>query len=245
VNVFLENENSKRSKESPIPKNHALEKRIRQNKLAESIKMEIDQLPALDLDALDHKKTVLVIVDMLEGFTRIGNLKSDKVEALIPEICAITTYCKDKGIDILAFADEHDENSPEFALYGPHCIKGTKESEVVPEILEAAENRLTIIGKNSNDGYFEKVFQGWLSQNPHKTQFVVVGDCTDLCVKAFAQSMKYHFDRMNHQEGSVLIPANAVATYEAPNHNAFFKHYEALDEMKDKGIGIYSQTKKA
>ena len=60
-----------------------LEKEILQNQLAKIYKAEIDKQPVLDLKKFKKDNTVLVIIDMIEGFTRIGNLKSDRIKEKI------------------------------------------------------------------------------------------------------------------------------------------------------------------
>lgn len=212
-----------------------------QNQLVKVYKREIDKLPELKIDDFSKDNTALIIVDMIEGFTRIGNLKSPRIEGKISHIAEIAAKCKKAGIKTIAFADEHGEDSPEFKTYGPHCIKGSKECEVVQEIREAAGAGMLRIAKNSNNGFLEEEFQQWLKANKDIKNFIVVGDCTDICVSAFSESIRSYLDRENIMNGRVLIPESAVATYDAPWHNGDFKHYDSLINMKERGVEIFSK----
>ena len=53
----------------------------------------IEKQPVLDIKEIEPEKTVLVIVDMINGFAREGALKSPRVEEMIPEICRISKLC--------------------------------------------------------------------------------------------------------------------------------------------------------
>lgn len=226
-----------------IEKKIDIKKEILQNQLAKIYKSEIESLPKLNIENFSKDNTALVIIDMIEGFTRIGNLKSDRVEKKIVPIANLAKEFTQKEFKILAFADQHDENSPEFDVYGEHCIKGSKECEVVQEIKDVVKDNLLVIPKNSNNGFIEDAFQNWLKVNENINNFIVVGGCTDICIDVFSNSMKSYMNQKN-KKGVVAIPESLVATYDIPGHNGEFKHYEALVNMKEKGIDIYSGLKK-
>lgn len=117
----------------------------------EEMKKFLEERPDLDIKELNSKETVLVIVDMINGFCKEGNLSSPRIKALIPETERILRLCKENEIKAIAFADSHSEDSPEFSSYPSHCVRGTWESEVVDELKEVAE--LKIINKNSTNGF--------------------------------------------------------------------------------------------
>jgi nicotinamidase-related amidase len=195
--------------------------------------------PLLDINQLDSTKTCLVIVDMINGFAREGALKSSRIENLIPEISWLSKKCDEKGIKKIAFADCHDFASPEFNSYPTHCIKGTHESEIVDEIREIGG--YTKIAKNSTNGFLEEEFQNWLSENMQINTFVVVGDCTDICVQQFAITLKTWFN-MQNKNSRIIIPINMVDTYDIGTHNGDLMNACALYNMFINGIElVYSK----
>lgn len=201
------------------------------------------QQPHLDLAQLPLDRAVLVSVDMNEGFTRKGPLSSPRINALSPEVARVHRRCRDLGIPMLVFTDSHDQNSPEFiengGSYPTHCLAGTEESEPIPEIQEIGG--YTLIPKNSTNGYLEPAFQAWRRQNPDRTVFVVIGDCTDICVSHFATTLKADANRQN-QTVRVIVIGSAVQTYDAPWHPGDLLHVMALFMMHGNGIEIAPQV---
>lgn len=199
----------------------------------------IERLPGVSLDELagegGPEGTVLVVVDMVNGFAREGALKSDRVEAIIPEIEIISRKCDSKGIRKLAFADCHTEASLEFKAYPAHCIKGTREGEMVDELKNVGGYH--IISKNSTNGFLEEEFQNWLRLNEKVRNFILVGDCTDICILQFAVSLKTYFN-IRDIESRVIVPVNAVDTYDLGLHNAELLNIMALFMMMGNGVEL-------
>lgn len=195
----------------------------------------VAKLPELKLKDLQGKQTALVIVDMINGFAREGALKSQRVEELIPEIAKLSKKCDELKISKLAFADSHTEASPEFDAYQAHCMLGTYESEIVDEIKEAGGYRL--IPKNSTNGFLEEEFQRWLKENQQIDTFIITGDCTDICIQQFAITLKTWFN-MHNKRVRVIVPVNAVETYDLGLHNGDLVNVMALYNMITNGIEI-------
>ena len=95
-------------------------------------------LPSLALSTLDSESTALFVVDMVEGFARQGAMASPRVEALIAPIAALAGRCEAAGIPVVAFADTHAPDSLELQAYPPHCLRGTEEARLCPEIAAGA-----------------------------------------------------------------------------------------------------------
>lgn len=193
------------------------------------------KLPILQLKDLQGKEAVLVIVDMINGFTREGALKSARVEELIPEITELSKMCDKLDISKLAFADCHTEASPEFDAYPAHCMQGSNEGEIVDEIKGIGGYKL--IPKNSTNGFLEEEFQKWLKENQQINTFIITGDCTDICVQQFAITLKTWFN-MQNKKMRVIVPINAVETYDFGLHNGDLVNVMALSNMITNGIEI-------
>lgn len=192
-------------------------------------------LPELSLQELQGNQTVLVIIDMVNGFARKGSLKSPRIEELIPEITKLAKSCNDLGIKSLAFADCHTEESPEFEAYPLHCLAGTVEGEIVDEIKEVGG--YTLIPKNSTNGFLEEEFQKWLNENQHIDTFIIVGDCTDICIQQFALTLKPWFN-LHNQKVRIIVPINAVETYDLGAHSGDLMNVMALYNMMGNGIEV-------
>lgn len=198
----------------------------------------LDRLPAINLKDLDNKKTAFVIVDMINGFTREGTLKSPRVEALIPQIAVLSKACGSMEITKLAFADCHTGLSPEFGAYPVHCMSGTAESEMVDELKEAGG--YILIPKNSTNGFHESQFQDWLKANPQIDTFIVVGDCTDICIQQFTVTLKTWFN-MQNLKSRIIVPLNCVDTYDLGMHNGDLMDIMALYSMMGNGVEIVQE----
>ncbi len=193
------------------------------------------KLPSVQLKALQRQQTVLVMVDMVNGFAREGALKSPRVEGLIPEIAALSKACDEMHMKKLAFADCHTKASPEFDAYPEHCMMGTAEGEIVDELKNIGG--YTLIPKNSTNGFLEEEFQNWLQENEQFNTFIITGDCTDICIQQFAITLKTWFNLRN-QKVRVIVPVNTVETYDSGMHDGDLMHVMALYNMMINGVEV-------
>jgi nicotinamidase-related amidase len=201
---------------------------------------KISELQELNIRDLKFDNSVLVIVDVINGFTSEGYLQSPRVEGIVADIVETMKTCMKLGIPVLAFADSHNENSPEFEAYAAHCLEDTSESEIVNEIKEIGGYRLIL--KNSTNGFLEKEFQDWLRNNSQIDTFIIVGDCTDLCIQQFALTLKTWFN-MNNRKSRLIVPENIVDTFDYDIHNGDLMHVIALYNMLSNGIEVISKLK--
>ncbi|MCG8484097.1 MAG: cysteine hydrolase [Clostridia bacterium] len=202
----------------------------------------LNELKELDIKDCESKKTVLVIVDVINGFVREGALKSERIESIIPEIACLSKACDALGIEKLAFCDYHTQESPEFDAYPPHCLAGTFEAEIVDEIKNIGGYKL--IPKNSTNGFLEEAFQEWLEQNIDKDTFIITGDCTDICIQQFAITLKTWFN-MKNRKSRVIVPMNMVETYDFGVHNGDLVNTMALYNMMINGVEVVKKCRPA
>lgn len=217
-------------------------KAIEKNKLIEksqdilkSVLEIIEGLPNIKLNSFKGENTVLVIVDMINGFVNEGSLKSERVKELIPEIIKLIKLCQGSKITTLAFMDSHSKFCPEFESYPEHCIMGTSESELVKEIEEIGE--YILINKNSTNGVLEKEFIKWLEDNSNVTNFIIAGDCTDLCILQFSLALKAYFN-MKNIKSNIIVPMNVVDTYDMGIHDGDLMNVFALYNMYVNGVKV-------
>jgi len=122
----------------------------------------------IDLSKLNKDKTALFVVDMVNGFVYTGPLSSPRVAAIAKNVAELNE--KTKGYKKVFFLDSHEEQSQEFSSFPLHCLKGTIEAELIPELkTEASEGQETLyIEKNSTNGFNSKEFKNWFAKNMDK-----------------------------------------------------------------------------
>lgn len=134
----------------------------------------------------------LLIVDMLEGFTRQGVLASPRVEALIPKQVEFIRKMPDCSYVLFA-CDSHMPDDSELRRMPIHCMKGTAEAAICPEIFNAVANerrfRYDIIEKTTHSAFFGTNADEIVALNG--TQWVVIGCVTDICIAANVMELDY------------------------------------------------------
>jgi nicotinamidase/pyrazinamidase len=94
----------------------------------------------------------LLIVDMLKDFVEDdGALKVEGAKEIVPFIRGFRAGFKKEGAPVLYLCDSHKKNDPEFELWPPHCIEGTKGAEIVDELKPDEDDY--IIKKTTYSGF--------------------------------------------------------------------------------------------
>lgn len=204
---------------------------------AESMIKEIESLEPVSISKLDCKTTMAVFVDIINGFINEGAMASDRVGEIIPYNARLLKMCNEKNILTAAFADCHEKNAAEFASFPPHCVKGTRESEIVDELKE--QGGYILIPKNSTNGFNEQKFRDLIECHPEICTFIVTGDCTDICVLQFCLALKTYFTAQDKLV-KIIVPISCVETYDAPFHSSDLANLAAYKLLKDSGIAFVS-----
>lgn len=213
-------------------------KEIDWNKVEKTLKIILENFSTLreiSVKDLPVKKTALIVIDMVNGFVKKGPMSSLRIYEINQKVASLVKICNSYGISCVAFTDVHTANSPEFLAYPPHCLVNTKECQLTEEIKKAGF--LFIVPKNSTNGFLEPVFKYWLEKNPEIDHFIIVGDCTDLCINQFSTTLKAEFNRRN-QFSRICIPMNLVETFDSDFHNGDFMNLISLYEMQLNGIEL-------
>jgi len=162
----------------------------------------------------------IIVIDMLQGFLKEGYplYCGPSAQAIIPNILALLAEEKNKGSAVIFVADCHRPDDLEFKVFPPHCVAGTIEAEVIPELYPFATE--DIITKQRYSGFFETTLDDILRKiGPEK--LIVCGVCTDICVLhtvADARNRGY----------SVEVPVNCVASFDAEAHRWALRHMEKI-----------------
>ena len=178
-------------------------------------------------------KEICVVVDMINGFINEGPLSDPSINQIVPKtIEVIESFLKDKK-DVLAFQDAHTDDALEFMNYPPHCLKGTSESDLIPE-LKVYEKNMLQIEKNTTNGFFAPGFQDYLKANPDLDSVTVVGCCTDICVLQFVETLKT-FSQTINKDIEVKVVKDAVDTFGMEGHEKEVFNSTSLKLMQSCG----------
>lgn len=211
-------------------------------------------LPGISVQSLKNKSKNIALIseDMVKGFCRSGALSSPNVAAIIPRVTEVFEKLDAIGVShFLLFQDTHDPHACEFTTYPSHCVVGTDESKTIPELTSLPfADKFTIFEKNSLSSFWKTEFNQWLKTHPEVDTFIVVGDCTDICVYLVAVELKTMADSVNKKR-RVIVPADCVATYDMPvekalklktlPHDASFLHLLFCYHMRLNGIEVVSR----
>lgn len=183
-------------------------------------------------------ETLLVIVDMINGFINEGALSDPAINRITPNIIKGVKYCLDNKQPILAFRDSHTEDSLEFKSFPPHCLENTSESELIAE-LKPFESSFKTLLKNSTNGFVQPEFLDYFKEvNPSKV--VITGCCTDICVLQFTLGLKGYINQHNLPI-ELYVPKNAVATFNSPVHNAAQMDEISFNLLAAAGVQVIDQ----
>jgi nicotinate phosphoribosyltransferase len=124
--------------------------------------------------------TAVLVIDMLRGFFAKGYplYCGDAARRIIPNIRKLLEQESAKGSRIFFICDSHTPDAPEFKVFPPHCVAGTPEAEIVPELARFAGE---FIPKTRYIGFFEGALADKLEEiDPEKV--IVCGVCTEICI---------------------------------------------------------------
>lgn len=199
----------------------------------------LDDQKSVKIAEFSPQNTALVVIDMVNGFVKCGNLSSDRVLKINAPIAALCAEVKARGIQTLAFADTHTNDSVEFLSYPSHCLEGTEEANLSDEIARVGDIKL--FPKNSTNAFLAPGFCNWLKENPEIKNFLLVGCCTDICVEQFALTLKAHFNE-NNQKSRIIVVSSLVQTYHSDFHHADLLQLLSLYQMHLGGVEIVSRV---
>ncbi len=173
----------------------------------------LEALPAGEIFA-NPAECALLSIDMTNAFAREGNLASPRVAALIEPVTQMMRTAWGNGVRNFILAhDCHSAKAEEFDAFAPHAVCGTAESEAVDEIKALPFfNEMTIFEKNSIDPSQSTGLNEWIEAHPQVKTWIVVGDCTDLCIYQTVMHLRTYANARD-LDWRVVVPADCVDTY--------------------------------
>lgn len=187
----------------------------------------------LNINKLNNEKTLILNVDMINGFITEGALHSPNIKRIIPTILELNQKL-DRAV-VRFFADAHEEDSLEFKSFPIHCLSGSTESEIVKELEELAKSHV-VYYKSTTNGFWCYEFKKLIENNSFKN-ILITGCCTDICVMNLALTLNTYFISVN-EDVNIIVVEDAVDTFDAPGHNADIFNSMSLNILKSNGIKV-------
>ena len=164
---------------------------------------------------------VVIVVDMQRGFLEEGHPLYCGPEArrVIRPVLNCLEKAVGQGAQLFFTADTHDPGDKEFKMWPPHCLRGSEEAEIIPE-LSLYLSQGTLVQKRRYSAFFETDLAERLTAlQPEK--IVICGVCTDICV------MHTVADARN-RDYNVVVPEDCVASFDPEAHAFALKHMEKI-----------------
>lgn len=195
---------------------------------------EVNNLETLNINEYSSEDTMIVMIDMINGFCKFGPLSSDFVNQMVPKMSEFLDTAIKQEIPIVSYRDAHPEDAKEFNFFPPHCVAGTDESNLVDEL---ARPELIDVTKNSTNAFLAKnpldLVKGTAIKN-----VLVIGCVTDICVRDFTATFVKHLQQIN-QDTNVYLIENLVDTFHIEGiHDRQVEHMLALYQLKNMGVQL-------
>ena len=153
----------------------------------------------------------LIVVDMLVGFIEEGRPLDcgETARAIVPFVLDKAREFSDRGDPVIFIADHHEPGDAEFERFPPHCIVGSEEAKVVPELKPFVKDKF-LIPKTRYSGFFDTRLAYILEQiKPELVE--VVGVCTNICVL-------YTVEELRNRDYPTVVHRDGVASFNSQAH---------------------------
>ena len=180
----------------------------------------------------------LIVVDMVNGFVKEGVLHDERISFVIPNQVELIKKYNDEEELVVFIKDTHDEDAVEFKRFGntKHCVRGTREAELVDELLPYEKKDNTIsIEKNSTSFMEAPEFRKLVSELTNVKQYDIVGCCTDICDFNGSMGLANYCDQWN-RDVDIIVHTDAIATYSEDIRGEYVDAAYLL--MKQQGIKL-------
>jgi len=170
----------------------------------------------------------VLVIDMLRGFLEEGYplYCGEPARGIIPNVQRLLERELGQGSKVFFLCDHHAPDDLEFKMFPPHCITGTAEAEVIPEL---AQYQGEVIPKRRYSAFFDTPLDEKLSQlKPDKV--IVCGVCTDICVMHTVADIR-------NRDYEVEVPVDCVASFDEEAHRFALEHIEKVLGAKLTSMG--------
>lgn len=161
----------------------------------------------------------VIVVDMLRGFLEnpYPLFCGERSRRIIKPVQELLRQEQSKGSKIIYCSDNHDQDDCEFQMFPRHCVTGSIESQVIPELSSFPGE---VIPKKSFSCFFKTPLASKLETlKPDKV--IICGVCTDICV------MFTSADARNY-EYVVEVPVDCVTSFNDIGHAFALEHMQKV-----------------
>ncbi|MGH9572067.1 MAG: cysteine hydrolase family protein [Candidatus Acidiferrales bacterium] len=171
-----------------------------------------------------------------------GKLYVPGAENSIPNIRRLVGAAESSGTTLISSACAHSENDPEFAVFPPHCIKGTDGAQIIPEGMKKDyalipndpsfklpanifDSPQIVIQKQVLDVFSNPHTETLVERISSDAKYVIFGVVTEFCVQYASKGL---LDRGRQ----VFIVHDAIETLDAK------KGQETIDDLTLRGAHL-------
>ncbi len=160
-----------------------------------------------------------MVIDMLRGFLEESYplYCGDRARSIITNIQKLLQEETDRGAKVFYLCDSHAPDDPEFKLFPPHCIEGSPQAELIPELSQYPGE---VIPKKRFSGFYDTALEERLKEVKPDT-LLICGVCTDICVLHTAADAR-------NRGYEVEVPVNCVASFDEKAHFSALEHMEKV-----------------
>ncbi len=161
----------------------------------------------------------VIVTDMLRGFLEEGYplFIGARARRIIPNIQALLERELATGAKVFYICDAHDPDDLEFKIWPRHCVAGTVEAEVIPEL---AKYPGETIPKKRYSGFYGTDLDARLKAlKPDK--LIICGTLTNICVLHTTANAR-------NRDYDVEVPVDCVASNNEADHVAALEHIKKV-----------------
>jgi len=171
----------------------------------------------MQIDAIDPKKTAMIVVDMQNDFVASGAvMETPAARAVVPKLVDALKICRDVGIKVIYTAHVHRRDGCDMGLFDDMhppisnraaLVDGTPGVDIYPELAPAPAEH--VIKKHRYSGFFGTDLDIILREWGVDT-VIISGTTTENCCHATARDAMFRNYR-------VVFLSDATATYDYPD----------------------------
>ncbi len=161
----------------------------------------------------------VIIIDMVRGFLESPYplFCGERSRGIIQPVQELLHRELANGAKLLYLCDNHDRDDYEFNMFPRHCVAGSVESQVIPELSSFPGE---YIPKKRFSAFFKTPLASRLEAiKPEKV--IICGVCTDICVMFTAA------DARNY-EYTTEVPVDCVASFNEISHAFALEHMQRV-----------------
>ena len=168
---------------------------------------------------VDEVEKALYIIDMNNGFVNEGAMANPSYNGLVNEQLKTVREMREENGIVNFILEGHSKESVEFLSYPEHCVLGTKEALLIPELLPLQRDVNTYTYyKNCINGMLIRKLQNDIKRLTKLKVAIFEGVCGDLCVMDFARTYARFLDQINRKV-TLFAVKSAIDTFDSPDHN--------------------------